>query len=93
MSRTPLIASDHRAFQGRVVHDETGLIFPAGDAAGLAQQVKRLWTDADLYARLSVQGAQAWEQMQIEVKWAELIERWLRDSESDRSWLREHRLK
>lgn len=90
LSRTPLVASDHRAFQGRVVHDKTGLVFKAGDSPDLADQLGRLLTDEVLYHRLSEASAEAWQGMQIEAKWAEVIEHWVSDTPTDLQWLRDH---
>lgn len=92
VSRTPIVVSDHRAFQGRVIEGETGLVFPGGNSEALAAQLKRLLTDPELYFRLSRNGAVAWDRMQIPVKWADLIFRWLEDAEASRQWLGEHRL-
>ncbi len=92
VSRSPLIASDHRAFQGRVIERETGLIFPSRNTAVLAERIKQVLTDPALYHRLSINSASAWVQMQIPVKWADLIYHWLEDSETSRRWLWNHRL-
>jgi glycosyltransferase involved in cell wall biosynthesis len=41
-----------RAAQGLVRHDETGLVFPVGDARAAAEQVVRLQREPGLHARL-----------------------------------------
>jgi glycosyltransferase involved in cell wall biosynthesis len=92
LSRTPVIVSDHRAFQGRVIQGETGLIFPSGNGAALAKKMKELLTNPTLYQQLSENSARAWQQMQIPVKWAELIFRWLENTPESIGWLRDHRL-
>lgn len=92
VSRSPLVVSDHRAFKGRVVDGENGLVFPAGNSSALANRLQQLLTDPLLYHRLSVNSAAAWGRMQIPVKWAKLIFRWLEDSEESCRWLWEHRL-
>lgn len=48
----PVIASDLGALPELVRDGETGLLFPAGDAAALAERIARLWGDAGLRARL-----------------------------------------
>jgi glycosyltransferase involved in cell wall biosynthesis len=90
LSRTPLVASDHRAFEGRVIHEKTGLVFKAGDPRDLAEKLSRLLTDRKLYHKLSEASAAAWRGMQIEAKWAEVIERWVSDTPKDVQWLRDH---
>jgi glycosyltransferase involved in cell wall biosynthesis len=87
-ARTPIIASDHPMFRGALAHEETALVFPAGDVGALADAIRRLTTDAALYALLSENSERAWEALQLPVAWGELIERWLAD---DQDWLREHR--
>jgi glycosyltransferase involved in cell wall biosynthesis len=87
-ARTPIIASDHPMFRGALSHEETALVFPAGNVEAFADAIRRLTTDAALYARLSENSERAWQALQLPVAWGELIERWLAD---DQDWLREHR--
>jgi len=91
-SRTPLVASDHPMFRENVVDGVSGLVFPAGDSAALAERIARALSDPRLYAALSQNGAAAWEQLQIPAKWHELIDRWIDDDEQSRAWLRDHSL-
>jgi glycosyltransferase involved in cell wall biosynthesis len=91
-ARTPIIASDHPMFRGALTHDESALVFPAKDIGALASAIRRLASDADLYARLSANSDAAWQALQLPVTWGALIERWLSDSADDREWIREHRL-
>jgi glycosyltransferase involved in cell wall biosynthesis len=86
-SRTPIIASDHPMFADRVQHHRTGLVFRAGDSAHLARSVATLFRDAELYAALSAASYDAWQRLQLPVKWEDLIRRWLRDGEDDRAYL------
>jgi hypothetical protein len=44
------------------------------------------------YLNLSVASADAWKRLQIPVKWAEMINRWLYHSEENQQWLFDHRL-
>jgi hypothetical protein len=91
-SRTPIIASDHPMFRGALVNEESALIFPAGDTEALASAIRRIGSDADLYARLSSNSEQAWKSLQLPVKWGELLTRWLSDTLADRQWLVNHTL-
>ena len=91
-SRSPLIASDHPMFRDQVVDGETALVFRASDANSLAARAARLAADAGLYAKLSAASLSAWERLQISVRWGEMLERWLRNAESDREWLAQHSL-
>lgn len=91
-ARTPIIASDHPMFFGALVHERTALVFRAGDESSLANAIRRLARDAELYARLSKNSEQAWQDLQLPVTWGELIDHWLADDEPDHKWLQGHRL-
>jgi glycosyltransferase involved in cell wall biosynthesis len=91
-SRTPIVASDHPMFRGRLVNDESALIFHAADANDLATKIQNLFTDSALYQRLSQFSAEAWERIQIPVKFGELLSRWVADSPENRAWLHSYRL-
>jgi glycosyltransferase involved in cell wall biosynthesis len=91
-SRSPLVASDHPMFRGQVADGETALVFRASDAASLAASAARLAADAGLYAKLSTASLAAWERLQIPVRWGDMLERWLRDTEEDRRWLTQYSL-
>src|SRR5450432_170058 len=58
-SRTPLVASDHRMFKLKLIHEENALIFPARQTAALAESLDRLSRDGAPYTRLSEQGKNA----------------------------------
>jgi glycosyltransferase involved in cell wall biosynthesis len=50
----PVIASDMGGIPELVVHDETGLLFPAGDAGALRQCLTRLMSDPSLRRELGI---------------------------------------
>ena len=91
-SRTPILASDHPMFRGKVVDRVSALVFPAGNVAALSEGLAKLLTDAELYHFLSSNSRAAWTNLQIPVKYADLIGRWVSDSYADREWLRDFRL-
>ncbi|MFP4007000.1 MAG: glycosyltransferase family 4 protein [Spirulinaceae cyanobacterium] len=91
-SRTPLIASNHPVFNNILDHDRNALVFPAGNAKILASEIQRLLTNAELYHQLSVNSTEAWQKLQLPVKWLNLIEQWLVDSPDNYEWLYQHRL-
>jgi glycosyltransferase involved in cell wall biosynthesis len=91
-ARTPIIASDHPMFRGAVAHEQSALVFPARDEKALAFTIRRLAGDADLYARLSANSLEAWEALQLPVKWGELIQRWVSGQHQESGWLERHRL-
>lgn len=91
-SRTPIVTSDHPMFKNNLRHGVSAMIFPSGNSIALAETITKLLTDPELYFSLSLASATAWEQLQIPVKWAEMINRWLDDSQENQQWLFEHRL-
>ncbi len=91
-SRTPLVASDHPMFKGNLQHGVNAMTFPAGDSTALAACIEKLLLDPKLYYSLSEASNDAWKRLQIPVKWAELVKRWLYNSPEDQHWLSEHRL-
>jgi glycosyltransferase involved in cell wall biosynthesis len=91
-SRTPLIASDHPMFLKSLKHGTNAMIFPAGNSIALATCIEKLLSDQDLYLNISVASDEAWKQLQMPVKWAELINRWIDDSPENQEWLFAHRL-
>lgn len=76
-SRTPLIVSDHPMFQLRIHHRENALVFTAGSPVSLAEMVRLLMDDADLYERLSLNAEQAADGYLCPLKWDQLIDAWL----------------
>ncbi len=91
-SRTPIVASDHPMFRGRLIDRQSALIFRAAFASDLAAKIETLSRDAKLYRRLSEASAGAWERIQIPVKFGELLARWVKDSPENQDWLYSHRL-
>lgn len=84
-SRTPLVASDHPMFLAHLKPQVNAMIFPAQNAAALANAVEQLLSDPSLYHRLSEASYDTWQQLRLPIKWADLIAGWLDDS-SDRLW-------
>jgi len=56
MTGLPVVATDIRGTREQVVHGETGLLVPVGDAAALADALGRLVADPGLRARLGAAG-------------------------------------
>jgi glycosyltransferase involved in cell wall biosynthesis len=91
-ARTPIIASDHPMFLENLKDGFSAMIFPAGNATALAQRIEKLFSNPNLYRSLSVASQEAWERLQIPVKWADMINRWVDGSPENHQWLFEHRL-
>jgi glycosyltransferase involved in cell wall biosynthesis len=74
----PLVTADTPAARELLVDDESALLVPPGDAAALAQALRRVTTDDALAARLAAGGRAAYERHASEEvlgrRWRELIE-------------------
>jgi glycosyltransferase involved in cell wall biosynthesis len=91
-SRTPIIASDHPMFQNKLKSGINAMIFQAGNSISLSACIEKILSDPELYQNISVASADAWKKLQIPVKWADMINRWLDDSPENQQWLFDHRL-
>lgn len=76
-TRAPIICSDHPSFRGRIENGRGCLIFPAADAAALADRVTRL-RDEGVYAALTRTTIAAWEAIQCPVTFGDLLAQWRR---------------
>lgn len=56
---TPSVASFAGGVADMIINGETGLLYPAGDAAALARQIECILTDDELAVRLSVNSRRA----------------------------------
>lgn len=91
-SRSPLVVSDHPVFKGNFRHGYTAMMFPAGDAVAMANCIRQLYSDPELYRRLSMAAQSTWQALQISVKWADFIQSWLSNERQDIQWLETHTL-
>jgi glycosyltransferase involved in cell wall biosynthesis len=91
-SRTPIIASDHPMFKGNLKHEINAMLFPAANSTILSEMIKKLINNPELYKQISAASYEAWQRLQIPVKWADLVERWVDNSPENQQWLFEHRL-
>ncbi|NEO69380.1 glycosyltransferase [Moorena sp. SIO3H5] len=91
-ARTPIIASDHPMFINKLKDGISAKIFPAGNSVALAESIQKLLSNSDLYHNLSIASYETWKSLQVPVKFADLIQRWLHDSPENKQWLIDHRL-
>ncbi|WP_118857253.1 glycosyltransferase family 4 protein [Sphingomonas mesophila] len=91
-THTPIIASDHPMFIGALNHRTSALIFPASNVQMLASAIRELSQDDSLYEHLSANSAEAWQGLQLPVRWADLIEAWISDDPDQRKWILNHSL-
>ncbi len=91
-THTPIIASDHPMFRGNLRHRENAMIFPQRNPNLLAQCIRELFSNPQLYAQISLASIAAWEDLQMLVKWGDLITNWLYGSPTNQKWLADHTL-
>jgi glycosyltransferase involved in cell wall biosynthesis len=92
ISRSPVVASDHPMFNGRIVPRWSGMIFRAGDPHSLYTTVHDLVHDSALYERLSRDADLNARQFHGPLKWDQVIGRWLSGTAEDDTWLRQYAL-
>lgn len=86
-SRTPIIASDHPMFAGRLVNNVSALVYPAKNIVLLTLAIKELLSNPHIYESLSLASEHAWGKLQIPVKYGQLVSAWLEDSVESREFL------
>lgn len=90
--RTPLVASDHPSFTGRLQPDKDCLFFRASEPEALAQTVRRLATSPDLYEHLSANAAAALDRLPYGLYWDDLWRHFLADPSPEADWVRQNSL-
>ena len=91
-AHTPIIASDHPMLLGNLVHRQNAMVFPERKSKLLAQCIQELFADSELYHQISLRSEASWENLQMTVKWGDLITNWLFDSPVNQKWLSERSL-
>ncbi len=91
-SRTPIVASDHPMFLKQLQHQENAMLFPAGNAAAIAAQIATILHDPDLYSAISEATQATWQNLQLPVKWADLVSHWAEQSLESQTWLAQYTL-
>lgn len=79
MVHTPVVASDHPMFVGRVGLKGGVAFFKEKDPRGLSDQVLAICSDVDKYREMSGNAQYEWMALQLELKWADMINNWIYD--------------
>ena len=90
-TRTPIVASDHPMFRPIMQDGVTAAVFRAGDAAGLAAQVRRVIGDPALYGTLSRNADVSWAALQGPADWRTMLFDWVTQGD-DAPYLEAHAL-
>lgn len=91
-SRSPLIVSNHPAFNGRLLSGRDCQQFESGNPSSLAQAIRHLAETPELYADLSESAPAAIERLNFGVEWFQLIELFLKDPANRSGWVEENML-
>jgi glycosyltransferase involved in cell wall biosynthesis len=86
-SRSPVVASDHPMFRGRIVNEESGMVFSAADPSSLAARLRQLLSNAALYRKISENAGKAAVTLFGPLKWDQILTRWLAGAPEDHAWL------
>lgn len=89
-TRSPLVASDHPMFRLRIRDGYNAVVHRERDAKHLAQRIREVTDDGELYARLSRTADEAAEGYLCPLKWDVLVSGFLDPSERER--MREYTL-
>ncbi|MBX2809017.1 MAG: glycosyltransferase [Cellvibrionaceae bacterium] len=78
MVHTPVIASDHPMFVGRVGKEGACVqFFPEKDDRALAHKILTNCSDYTSYAELSKKAAAEWHTVTLNCKWADIVNTWI----------------
>jgi glycosyltransferase involved in cell wall biosynthesis len=86
-SRTPIVCSDHPMFRMKLRDGQGAMVFRASSPTDLADKVRALSADPQLYAKLSQGADVAAAAFSCPLKYHELIGRWLSNTFEDRAFL------
>jgi glycosyltransferase involved in cell wall biosynthesis len=91
-SHTPIVASDHPMFRNRLVNEQNAMVFEGGNASALADSIARISRNPGLYEKISAASTQSWQELQIPLKWAQILTHWINNSAEDKSFFADHAL-
>lgn len=91
-SRTPLLLSDHPMFIKALAGSPGCRFFEASRPEALQRAIVDLLRDPSAYAALSTHAPEAWQRIQVPLKWGDLLETWLEHGTDARGRLRQHTL-
>lgn len=77
MVQTPVIASDHPMFLGRVGLRGSVVFFKEKDAEDLGEKILSICSNPCIYRDMVSSAASEWNDLVLELKWADLINNWI----------------
>jgi len=82
MVHTPVIASDHPMFVGRVGKKGAVRFFREADPKDIAYTILCSCEDYNEYKKMSINCPKEWHDLTLEAKWADIINSWIDNSNS-----------
>lgn len=79
MVHTPVIASDHPMFVGRVGNRGAVIFFKEKSGEDLAKKIIFLCGDSDAYKKRCINAPLEWADLNLKLKWADMINCWLKN--------------
>lgn len=83
MVHTPVIASDHPMFVGRVGLRGSVVFFREKNSKDLSEKILSICSDLDQYRQMSSNASLEWLDLNLELKWEKMINNWICDSDFD----------
>jgi len=91
-TKTPLVISDHPMFLTRFTHEVNAVVFQAGNPKDMEEKITKLIADKDLYKNISNNSSKKWQELQIPLKWGELVKSWTDNPSRSNKFLRSYSL-
>jgi len=83
MVHTPVLASDHPMFVGRVGTKGGVIFFKEKNVEDLVIQILHLISDRDLYVKTCEMTSAEWHALELKLKWGDMIDAWLYENDSE----------
>ncbi|WP_054113676.1 glycosyltransferase family 4 protein [Marinagarivorans algicola] len=85
MVHTPVVASDHPMFIGRVGLRGSVVFFRERDSVDLSEKIVSICSNLDTYKKMSKNAKLEWQDLNLKLKWAEMINKWISNPSVDLS--------
>jgi glycosyltransferase involved in cell wall biosynthesis len=83
MVHTPVIASDHPMFVGRVGERGSVLFFQEQKARDLGEKILSVCSNLEKYRKMCINAPHEWDDLILQLKWADMINIWINNPNHD----------
>ena len=80
--QTPVVLSDHPMFKGRVRTGNAIEMVPEKNPKKLANKIALICNNLDIYQQRCTNAVKEWENLTLDLKWADMVNKWLEDDYS-----------